>query len=125
MMPHLDGFAVLEALRADHGDAFLPIIVLTADVAEASKLRALRAGATDFLLKPFDQTEVLLRIKNVLETRRVHILLDNHRAAFEDAVRARTEELRQALADLEQSKSSRSGPSQAAGRTKKLTSSVR
>jgi hypothetical protein len=48
--------------------------------------------------------EVLLRIKNLLETRRVHLLLDNQRAAFEDAVRARTTELHQALADLEKAR---------------------
>src|ERR1700730_8940234 len=50
MMPHVDGFAVLEMLRADRGEILLPIIVLTADVNEETKLRALRAGATDFLL---------------------------------------------------------------------------
>src|ERR1700730_11770259 len=101
MMPHVDGFAVLEMLRADRGDILLPIIVLTADVNEETKLRALRAGATDFLLKPFDQIEVLLRIGNWLEMRRLHIQLDNQRAAFEDAVRTRTAELREAQSALE------------------------
>ena len=104
MMPYVDGFAVLNAVRADLGDVFLPIIVLTADVNEGTKLRALRARATDFLTKPFDQTEVLVRIANLLETRRLHLLLDNQRAAFEDAVRGRTSELRAALAELEQVK---------------------
>jgi putative two-component system response regulator len=96
MMPHLDGFAVLESLRANNGEIFFPIIVLTAAVNEETKRRALSAGATEFLVKPFDQLEVLLRIANSLETRRLHLLLDNQRAAFEEAVRARSLELRAA-----------------------------
>ncbi|HVF70855.1 MAG TPA: response regulator [Chthoniobacterales bacterium] len=101
MMPHLDGFAVLEAIRGVDTEIFLPIIVLTADANEATKLRALRAGATDFLLKPFDQLEVLLRMANLLETRRVHLQLDMQVAAYADAVRERTSELREARGQLE------------------------
>jgi putative two-component system response regulator len=100
MMPHVDGFAVLETLRCETNEIFLPVIVLTADANEETKLRALRAGATDFLLKPFDQIEVLLRIGNLLETRHLHIQLDTQRAAYEDAVRARTAELRDAQSAL-------------------------
>jgi DNA-binding response OmpR family regulator len=101
MMPHLDGFALLELLRSEITGLFLPIVVLTADVNEDTKLRALRAGATDFLLKPLDYVEVLLRIGNLLETRHLHLQLDNQRAAFEDAVRARTSELRDVQSQLE------------------------
>jgi putative two-component system response regulator len=54
------------------------------------------------LLKPFDQIEVLVRINNLLETRRLHVLLDNQRAAFEDTVHARSSELR--IAQLEREK---------------------
>jgi putative two-component system response regulator len=79
----------------------LPIIVLTADVNEETKRRALHYGATDFLNKPLDHIEVLLRIRNLLETRRIHQLLDNRRAALEDAVHARTSELQAAQAALE------------------------
>jgi len=92
-MPHVDGFAVLESLRAERSEVYLPIIVLTADVNEESKRRALHCGATDFLHKPFDHIEVLLRIRNLLETRRIHQLLDTRRAALEEAVHARTSEL--------------------------------
>jgi DNA-binding response OmpR family regulator len=95
-MPHLDGFAVLEALRAEGDDVFLPVIVLTADMNEEAKRRALSAGATDFLLKPFDHLEVILRIANLLEMRRLHVQLDNQRAAYEDALRTRSLELREA-----------------------------
>jgi putative two-component system response regulator len=100
-MPHVDGFTILETLRGDRAEVFLPIIVLTADVNEETKLRALNLGATDFLNKPLDHIEVLLRIKNMLETRRIHQLLDNRRVALEDAVAARTSELRAAQAKLE------------------------
>jgi putative two-component system response regulator len=103
-MPHLDGFAILDSLRANRNEIYLPIIVLTADIAEETKLRALDAGATDFLLKPFDQTEVLLRIRNLLETRRLQLQLDNQRAALEDAVLARTSELREAHSQLKSAK---------------------
>jgi DNA-binding response OmpR family regulator len=101
MMPHVDGLTILTTLRSELGEVFLPVIVLTADVNEDTKFRALRASANDFLLKPFDQTEVLFRISNLLESRRLHLLLDNQRAAFEEAVRSRTTELREALAELE------------------------
>jgi putative two-component system response regulator len=101
MMPHVDGFTILEALRAAVREIFFPVIVLTADANESTKLRALRAGATDFLLKPFDQLEVLLRMTNLLETRRLHLHLDMKMAAFEDAIRERTFELREAQSQLQ------------------------
>ena len=101
MMPYLDGFGVLEALRSAPSDVFLPVIVLTADANEQTKRRALRAGATDFLLKPFDELEVLLRIGNMLEVRRLHVQLDIQRAAYEEAVRERSAELRAAQEELE------------------------
>jgi putative two-component system response regulator len=100
MMPHVDGFTILESLRAAAGEAFLPVMIITADVNDTTKLRALRAGATDFLLKPFDHLEVLLRMNNLLETRRLHLQLDTQLAAYADAVRERTSELREAQLQL-------------------------
>jgi CheY-like chemotaxis protein len=55
LMPHVDGFAILESLRAHSNEIYLPIVVLTADMTEEAKLRALKAGATDFLHKPLDR----------------------------------------------------------------------
>jgi DNA-binding response OmpR family regulator len=101
MMPFVDGFSILESIRAAAPEDFLPVIVLTADANESTKLRALRAGATDFLLKPFDQLEVLLRMNNLLETRRLHLQLDMQVAAYADAVRERTSELREAQTRLQ------------------------
>src|ERR1700736_2422935 len=101
MMPEVDGFAVLDALRSDASEDFLPIVVLTGDVSEEAKSRALNAGATDFLVKPVSQTEALLRIRNLLETRRLNVVLRNQRSALEDAVRERTAELRGTIAELQ------------------------
>jgi putative two-component system response regulator len=101
MMPEPNGFAILESICADYADAFLPVVILTADTNEKSKRRALEAGAADFLLKPFDHVEVALRIRNLLNSRRAHLLLDNQRAALEDAVRERTAELRATIEKLE------------------------
>jgi DNA-binding response OmpR family regulator len=98
MMPHVDGLTILDALRSAAAEVFLPIVVLTADVNEHTKRRALKAGATDFLLKPFDHLEVVLRIGNLLEMRRLHRQLDTQRAAYEEALRNRSLELREAHA---------------------------
>ena len=101
MMPPPGGFVILEALSVERGQTFLPVVVLTADNDQETKRRALAAGASDFLVKPFDPVEVALRIRNLLETRRVHLLLDNQRAALEEAVRERTAELRATIARLQ------------------------
>ena len=101
MMPPPDGLTLLESLRVKEEETFLPVVVLTADTNEETKRRALAAGATDFLCKPFDHTEVILRIRNLLETRRVHLLLDNQRAALEEAFREQTAELRATIARLQ------------------------
>lgn len=68
-MPKVDGFSLLTSL-GEHRTAqvFLPVIVLTADVTREAKHKALAMGATDFLTKPFDTVEVMLRIWNLLET---------------------------------------------------------
>jgi putative two-component system response regulator len=100
-MPHVDGFTILHALRSASGGVFLPVIVLTGDSDGETKRTALGAGATDFLLKPLDHLEVLLRIANLLEMRRLHIQLDTQRAALEDALRERSLELREAHLHLE------------------------
>ncbi len=70
MMPVLSGYAVLERLeRRRAPDDFRPVLVLTADATTEAKRRALSLGAKDFLTKPFDSVEVVLRICNLLETR--------------------------------------------------------
>jgi putative two-component system response regulator len=74
LMPGIDGFAVMELLRRRMADGvFLPILVLTADVTTETRRRALALGAKDFLTKPFDPIEVVLRIWNLLETRFMYL----------------------------------------------------
>ncbi|RDK08523.1 adenylate/guanylate cyclase domain-containing protein [Cupriavidus lacunae] len=69
-MPGMDGFEVMERLKAVETDSYLPVIVITAQ--PDHKLRALRAGAKDFVSKPFDLAEVLMRVRNMLEVRLLH-----------------------------------------------------
>jgi len=84
-MPHFDGFAVMERLQPWLSpDEYLPIVVLTADITAESKRRALAAGAADFLTKPFDSVEVLLRIQNLLEIRSLHQQLRRRTDALEE-----------------------------------------
>ncbi len=73
MMPGLSGYAVLERLeRQRPADEFRPVLVLTADATSQAKRRALSLGAKDFLTKPFDPIEAMLRVWNLLETRLLH-----------------------------------------------------
>ncbi len=100
-MPVLDGFGVLAALqtaRADEGH--FPVIILTADTAMDSRLRALSAGADDFLSKPLDPLETLLRVKNQLETRDLQQMLLNDRARLEVTVQERTADLELARTEV-------------------------
>ncbi|HEY3209629.1 MAG TPA: response regulator [Actinomycetota bacterium] len=101
MMPHMDGFEVMEELSRHIPDGtYLPILVLTADSTPEARRRALAMGARDFLLKPFDQDEALLRIRNLLETRRLHLELISQNESLEEKVRERTIELERSLETL-------------------------
>jgi EAL domain-containing protein (putative c-di-GMP-specific phosphodiesterase class I)/DNA-binding NarL/FixJ family response regulator len=83
-MPTMDGVAVLAALRdALPADAFLPVIVLTADATSGARERALAAGAKDFLTKPIDRLEVLLRVSNLLETRNLYQRVQRDRSQLQ------------------------------------------
>lgn len=97
MMPHLDGFQVMEQLKSVvPPGTYFPILVLTADATRQTNQRALSAGAMDFLTKPFNHVEVLLRIRNLIETRFLHVQLHNQNLFLEDRVRERTAELKEA-----------------------------
>lgn len=93
-MPYLDGYQVMEQLRQlIEAESFLPIVVLTADISPDTRRQALRAGASDFITKPLDTTEVQLRIRNLLENRFLNLRLD-------ETVKLRTEELESAMEKL-------------------------
>jgi PAS domain S-box-containing protein len=91
-MPDMDGFQVMEALKTNSDDAYLPVLVLTAQ--PNHKLRALQTGAKDFISKPFDLVEVKTRIHNMLEVRLLYKKLDNYNKVLEQTVLERTAELR-------------------------------
>ena len=101
LMPHLDGSALIAQLSdLVASEEYLPIVVLTADITQKTKQNALKAGATDFLTKPFDHLEVLLRIRNLLQARSAHLHIQKQNATLEQSVRLRTIELEKALAEL-------------------------
>jgi EAL domain-containing protein (putative c-di-GMP-specific phosphodiesterase class I)/PleD family two-component response regulator len=77
MMPQISGFDLLEAIRADRMLRYTPVIVLTAATGADSKLRALQLGATDFLSKPVDASELVLRVRNTLAFHQYHNRLIN------------------------------------------------
>ena len=95
-MPGMDGFAVMEALKTNQADSYLPVIVLTAQ--PGHKLRALQAGAKDFISKPFDLVEVKTRIHNMLEVRLLYKKLNEYNTLLEHTVQERTAELRESEA---------------------------
>ena len=95
-MPGMDGFQVMEGLKTNDADGYLPVLVLTAQ--PGHKLRALQAGAKDFISKPFDLVEVRTRIHNMLEVRLLYKKLENYSKVLEQTVQERTAELRESEA---------------------------
>jgi PAS domain S-box-containing protein len=95
-MPVMDGFEVMDGLKTNAQDPYLPVIVLTAQ--PGHKLRALQAGAKDFLSKPFDLIEVKTRIHNMLEVRLLYKRLADFNKVLEQTVLERTAELRESEA---------------------------
>ncbi len=95
-MPGMDGFQVMEGLKTNNGDGYLPVLVITAQ--PGHKLRALQAGAKDFVSKPFDLVEVKTRIHNMLEVRLLYRKLENSNEVLERTVLERTAELRESEA---------------------------
>jgi len=99
-MPGLSGFDILDALRADRQNEQISVLVLTGDASAKNKRRALAAGATDLLVKPFDPSEVSMRIRNLLQAHFLRLEIKDQNHLLEERVRERTSELESALADL-------------------------
>jgi DNA-binding NtrC family response regulator len=98
LMPGMDGFQVMEGLKAVETDGYVPVLVITAQ--PEHKLRALEAGAKDFISKPFDLVEVKTRIRNMLEVRLLHKKIENYSKTLEQTVQERTVELQRANEQL-------------------------
>lgn len=94
-MPHLDGYQVMAQLQALRDPLMPPVVILTAQYERSHLLQALAQGARDFIGKPFDRTELLMRVRNLLEAQLAHRLLHDQKAVLEDMVRVRTEALHQ------------------------------
>jgi putative two-component system response regulator len=100
LMPHMDGFMVMDQLKRRFEPGTInPILVLTADARRETREKALSSGAKDFLVKPLDASEVLLRVKNLLETRFLHQTVLEQNRELEASVAARTRELEEAHMD--------------------------
>ena len=87
-MPGMDGFQVMEELKQNERDSYLPVLVITAQ--PDHKLRALRAGAKDFVSKPFDLLEVKTRIHNLVEVRLLYRWLEDYSQQLEIMVQERS-----------------------------------
>jgi len=100
LMPGMDGFQVMEGLKAIETDSYFPVLVITAQ--PGHKLRALKAGAKDFISKPFDLVEVKTRIHNMLEVRLLYKNIVTYNKMLEQTVQERTRELTRSNMQLTQ-----------------------
>ena len=99
-MPHLDGLQVMDRLNEITESTYLPILMLTGDVSEEARRKALSRGAKDFLNKPFMSDEVLLRIGTLLETRFLYLEIQSQNQVLEAKVRERIRELEGAQIEI-------------------------
>jgi putative nucleotidyltransferase with HDIG domain len=101
MMPGMDGTALLEASKERYPD--LPVVMVTAVTDVSVALGAIRNGAYDYLLKPFERDQLLATVRRALENRRLKLENRDYQTNLEALVTARTEQLRQAISTLERS----------------------
>lgn len=96
-MPKVSGYDILAAMRQEESPLrLIPVLVFTADNTTEARARALESGASDFLTKPGDAQEILVRVRNFLEVRRMHLRVERYNAELEERVQIRTGELHQA-----------------------------
>lgn len=92
-MPYLDGFQVLEKLNEIKEDDYIPVIIITAQDDKENRIKALKLGAKDFIGKPFDNAEVMMRIRNMLEIRLLQKQVKENNKHLKDRVKDRTRKL--------------------------------
>ena len=100
VMPGIDGYEVCRRLRADEATRFLPVVTLTAS-GEHEKRRALEAGADDFVTKPFDQAELLARVRSLLRIKRYHDTITAQTAELEEFSRRLEQRVEEQVQELE------------------------
>ncbi len=99
-MPQLNGFQVMGQLKIIQKNTYLPILVLTSEEDRETRLRALESGAKDFLHKPFDKIEVLIRIRNLLEASLLNRIISLQKDNLEETVRERTQQLKETQLEI-------------------------
>lgn len=99
MMPEMDGFETVTRLKADPRTQPVPVIMVTAFDDRESKLQALKAGAEEFLSKPIDRADLIVRVRNLLRLKEYGDFLVNHNHILEEQVRGRTSQLDEAYRD--------------------------
>lgn len=102
LMPGMDGFEACRLLKNDPSTARIPVVMFTAYNDRESRIRGLQAGAADFLEKPVDFTELLVRVENILKVKKYQDFLEEHGRILEKKVRERTEQFREAVLDTAQ-----------------------
>jgi putative two-component system response regulator len=101
-MPNMDGYETCRRLKNGSGTRSIPVVMFTSLSDRESRIAALRAGANDFLGKPVDSTELLVRVNNLLKVKKYQDFLENHSKILEMQVEERTRKLREALIDTVQ-----------------------
>ncbi|MBF0384555.1 MAG: response regulator [Candidatus Omnitrophica bacterium] len=99
-MPGLNGFDVMERLKKIEGNGYLPIVILSSEDNKNTQIKALDQGARDFINKPYDRVEVIVRIKNLIEVRLLNNQIRDQNRILEDKVRIRTKELYETQLDV-------------------------
>ena len=100
IMPHLDGFQIMEQLNGYRDEHFMPILTLSAEKSSDLRLHAYQSGATDFLNKPFENIEMLSRIQSLIVTRLLHVAVEDQNNLLEVKVQERTKELLDTQLDI-------------------------
>ncbi len=101
-MPRMDGFQACRRLKEDPGNRTTPIVMLTASSERQSRIQALESGANDFLSKPVDSTELVVRVSNLLKSKRYQDTLEEQGRALEQQVQERTRQLKESLLETVQ-----------------------
>lgn len=99
-MPELTGFDIMQRLATAYPETFLPIVVLSHDADQQVHYKALKSGAKDFLNKPYDRVEVMIRFRNVIEAHLLHRQVHQHNKLLEDQVAERTKQLSETQLDV-------------------------
>ncbi|GAB4483758.1 MAG: response regulator [Thermodesulfovibrionales bacterium] len=101
MMPEMDGFETCDMIKSDPAMQTVPVVIVSALADRDSKLKGLNVGANEFLTKPIDKTEVIIRVRNLLKIKEYEDFVVRHNRILEDEVRKRTYDLQEALLRLE------------------------